>query len=383
MRVCAACIEDPALQEVVKDNLTELRCDYCEREENQPIACRLDVITDYMRPFIEEKFCDPADELPYDSAEGGYQGNCIDSWDLLESFGLLINNSDLFNDISDAFTDHDWCQRDYYSLSVGVAHRAGWDHFCQIVKNKRRFTFWKEYDRKSNEYDEEVIHPAQMLPTLEELIGSNVIIEDTGTRFWRVQLLEADEVPNVASRFTSPPIDKAFVPNRMTPAGISMFYGAEELSIAYDEVVSIANLDEKVAWGVQFEAVIPLNLLDLATLPTPRSAFTHGGYESRELIGFLHHFRDSLMRPINRDGHEHIDYVPTQVFTEYVRYEMKTVSGESFHGIRYLSSKAHKPCYVIFAGQQECLDDIHGRKAPQLLRCVPETLTKCRGPVDA
>jgi hypothetical protein len=64
--------------------------------------------------------------------------------------------------------------------------------------------------------------------------------------------------------------------------------------------------------------------------------------------------------------------VPTQVFTEYVRYHMITYDGKPIDGIRYRSSfdyhdsHGDRGCYVLFFEQDECMP-AKGRK--QSLEC--------------
>jgi hypothetical protein len=64
---------------------------------------------------------------------------------------------------------------------------------------------------------------------------------------------------------------------------------------------------------------------------------------------------DEISRPIARDAHRHIEYVPTQVVTEYVsaRYEDRPVEG-----IRYRSSKNPKgTALVLFADDRNLVLD--------------------------
>jgi hypothetical protein len=57
----------------------------------------------------------------------------------------------------------------------------------------------------------------------------------------------------------------------------------------------------------------------------------------RAATGFLHEFTDDLTKPIAKDGREHIEYVPPQVVTEYVRYRLQQHVGRPVHGILYRS----------------------------------------------
>ena len=42
---------------------------------------------------------------------------------------------------------------------------------------------------------------------------------------------------------------------------------------------------------------------------------------------FLHDFSKEVSRPIERDDRIHIEYLPTQAFTEYIRYRFQDNNG--------------------------------------------------------
>ncbi len=56
------------------------------------------------------------------------------------------------------------------------------------------------------------------------------------------------------------------------------------------------------------------------------------------MLLFLHRLARDISRPIIRDDRVHIEYVPTQVVTEFIR-SAKTEDGKSFDGIRLRSSR--------------------------------------------
>lgn len=374
--VCASCIEDPALRDVVQGSLSSRKCDYCGKTAQNEISCELNIITDYMENLIEEEYCDPADELSFNSKEGGYQGECLDTEDLLRyQLGFEVADESLFNDIVRNFRCEYWCQKNYYSLTNLQAQMFSWRDFCQTVKSQRRYTFWTDYDKEEREIEEGVLPTAEVLHSFSRIIQNNETTLAKGTCFWRVQVLNRNEIPEVPNRFTAPPTDKAVIANRMSPAGISMFYGAADITTAYEEVVEPSILNGKKVWAIQFESFVPLNFLDLTSMPDLPSYFSMRLDEGKSDIWFMTFFKNEIAKPIDRDDRQHIEYVPTQVFTEYVRYEMKTASGEPFHGIVYPSSKTGEACYVIFADQGQCLDNaLHQERKPQLLRVVSASL---------
>ena len=69
------------------------------------------------------------------------------------------------------------------------------------------------------------------------------------------------------------------------------------------------------------------------------------------MLRFLNHIAAEISRPIGRDDKVHINYVPTQVVTEFVRSRL-TSGGQRIDGIKY-GSAIHDghASYVIFATQ--------------------------------
>jgi len=64
-------------------------------------------------------------------------------------------------------------------------------------------------------------------------------------------------------------------------------------------------------------------------------------------IRFLQAFVADVAKPIERDDRVHMEYVPTQVATEFVR--VFGVGGEQVDGIRYRSSRGLSSNIVFFA----------------------------------
>ena len=68
-------------------------------------------------------------------------------------------------------------------------------------------------------------------------------------------------------------------------------------------------------------------------------------------------FMADFQKGIEKDRLEHIEYVPTQVVTEYFRYLFKQDDGKIF-GIKYKSAQNESGIsYVIFAEQKNCVED--------------------------
>jgi hypothetical protein len=137
----------------------------------------------------------------------------------------------------------------------------------------------------------------------------------------------------------------------MSPAGIVMMYASEDAATALAEIV-----DKEGTYTVgEFMTDRDAMILDLAELPEIPSIFKpvpdSMEYHPRQNLIFLHEIADEISRPIARDDRVHVEYVPTQVVTEFIR-TVATFDGRHIDGIAYRSSRqTGKSSVVLFADQ--------------------------------
>jgi len=370
--VCGSCLEDEALQKFANTSGEGCRCDYCGTNVATRKTVLVDKLVDFMAEAISCEWCDPVQTSPVDG--GSYLVETIDSWELFDLIGFQVSNERLMEDLLKAFADHQWCAANWQLLSPSRRWHYGWNRFQHVVKHQRRYTFWYSRDDLEDVSHPDCLPPADMLAEVDSVIGNVKLIKvlPIGTSIWRARIHSVDEIFETPDRFTPPPLHLANQPNRMSPAGVPMFYGADDFDTALIELLDPTNGKTKSkASGAQFRNVVPLNLLDLTSIPSPPSYFAPGGPVRRHAIQFLSRFAKDLSQPIEKDGRQHIEYVPTQVFTEFVRFLMKTPEGGPVDGIRYSSSKNGRPCSVIFATQEECLPDGPLAMVTQRLEFVP------------
>jgi hypothetical protein len=199
-----------------------------------------------------------------------------------------------------------------------------------------------------------------MLDALGELFLNFELISEvpTGTEFVRARIVTPGERPSTAAELGTAPRKHAVNPNRMSPAGIPMFYAA------YDEATAVletyqpsndVNQDQEIVLA-RFRTERALRVIDLTSLPAMPSNFDRENREKRQPIAFLRDFECDLTQPVARDNRAHLEYVPTQVVTEFVRHRLKGALGERLDGILYRSS--HAPAAmaaVIFAEPDQCV----------------------------
>ncbi len=107
-----------------------------------------------------------------------------------------------------------------------------------------------------------------------------------------------------------------------------------------------------------FELLNDIRVIDLTKVqPTP-SIFDSENRDVRSDISFLNSFLSDFIKPIEKDGKEHIEYVPTQVVTEYFRYIFRDSKKDNVYGICYPSSRNNSgKSIVLFIEQKYCIDN--------------------------
>ena len=72
----------------------------------------------------------------------------------------------------------------------------------------------------------------------------------------------------------------------------------------------------------------------------------------RRAWDFLSHVGEEISKPIHRDNQTHIEYVPTQVVTEFIRTQRRAKQLR-IDGVRYSSASNYGFCsYVLFATEE-------------------------------
>jgi len=133
-----------------------------------------------------------------------------------------------------------------------------------------------------------------------------------------------------------------------------MFYGATDVETCLAELCH--GPDETACTVGSFITARPFNVLDLTRLPPVPGTFSRPSpmKMKRLELRFLHAFSHDISRPVERDELIHIEYVPTQVVTEYFRRAYRTKNGEPIQGILYPSAKrsASACCVLFFENEQ-------------------------------
>ena len=344
--VCGDCVSNTFLQQELNSAATGVSCDYCGRDGAAPIEVLLEAISE----AAFSGFTDPVHELPYDSGEGGYLGQILEAWEVMEDVGEWTKNAQLAEDIELAFSDHDWCREDYFRLHERQRLDAAWRGFATQIKYRTRYLFLQESD--GDDDLDNVTPPGRMLKEVEGLLSPLLKALPKATTLFRVRVLEAGERASKPGELGTPPAKLATLDNRMSPAGIPMFYSAEDEETAVVETFD-ANLGEARTiaigeWRLSRDMIV-LDLTDLPEIPDP---FDRRNRWQAVRLAFIHAFVRDLTQPVDRKSGS-VDYVPTQAVAEHIRWRMRAAQRGQIHGIRYRSSQHDGGVSVVLFAQQE------------------------------
>lgn len=357
--VCANHFSDDSIIQYIENNSEEGICNYCKLRYQSGKVVHLETLVEFINDGIIYFYGEANDEcVSYDSSEGGWQGaKVFDAYDLLrDEIGLEIDSEPLFQDILKSFSDYEWCRKDPYALTESQELTYDWKRFCELTKHKIRYSFFKttEFDSDPNNDFSDILREIALgIDTL------NLIKKiDINTKIYRFRQHKKDDIVSSIADLASPPVKYAVSANRMSPAGISMFYGAFERDTAELETKDIALITAKpiLTFGI-FITKKELQVIDLTNLPPLPSIFDSKNRKYFNKILFLKSFVADLSQNIVRDEKIHIEYVPTQIVTEYFRYVFPEISKIKIDGIIYPSSKGKLGnCCVLFFDNKECVN---------------------------
>lgn len=369
--VCSEHFGSTYLQKYINDNGEPGICSYCAR------SCHVISMPDFVR-LVREKienefedvdnaglptersfFDDDEEELPGLKRFMGFtapsESQCYeDTAEVLDAIDLLPQPEALYNDLLESLPSHAWISSDPFIISRDNELNLHWKNFSDMVKHRQRFTFWtkEEFSGIPSEYDNCLMDILHELGSLIHESGICKVLEQTEV-IYRARPITED-TPLEFKEITSPP-DKIASQGRMSPAGISMFYGGFDEETVRRECTPKTEHDGKGRFLIgKFHVKNPLLILDLTEIPKPQ--FWEQNRAHREKLSFLNIFSKEISKPIVSDDRIHTEYVPTQVFTEYLRFVFKYYGRETLDGIKYRSSINDRPCIVLFCNQKESGD---------------------------
>ena len=356
--ICYKCIGDQFLKKYIKQNAHKRECSYCNNKSKKFIAIHLDHLKTLISDGLSQEWGDPNEEFFYDAAEDEWEGETFNTWslasDIQEEAGIA--NAVLLRDILN-LVDRGWCET--FDLKLAESLYTSWNIFTDLVTHKYRYTFFA-VEEKSYEYlaEDNILSPRKILHELGRIINSHkklIINLPKHTEIFRGRIFNnKSDITHTAKALGTVPQENA-IASRMSPTGIPLFYGALNEKTAIEEIGK--DLNGKCLVIAKFKTLVDLKILNLCDLPTLPSLFDPKQRKRRETIKFLKKFTEEISRPIDHNRNKNIEYIPSQVMSEYFRHCFKDKNGDRLNGIFYPSSKHFTgTCCGLFIKNEHCID---------------------------
>jgi hypothetical protein len=368
--VCAECFADESIKTFVREHAVSNECHFCTGHPCAPVVASIDAAAKFVLEGLESCWTTDPEETDCDD-----EGRPLHWYSTDELLRLTpdwmapwteppIRDGAVIDEVSRRLGHRSWYDR-LLTREIRYGRLVlGWNNFRQRIIHKSRFFFHAPLEGDFDAYEPKNFPTAKILYELGELVRAENLVasELAGKKIFRAR--QHDPVRKkdfeTASALGPPTDDLARYANRMSPAGIVMFYGAYDAETARREVFDHGRWSQgktMITVGTLFEAKIALRVVDLrkVKMPPVPSIFDPQKRPTRSAIQFLHNFAEEMAEPIVKDGREHVDYVPTQVVAEYFRRVFKDNAGNPVQGILYDSSQpGGSTCCALFLDAEQC-----------------------------
>lgn len=340
--VCVDHFTDDVLRAELAAVADKFECSYCEREpepgepafavEMDEVGVRVWDVLNWLYQWTEDSGDYWSYYEVYDTTHVMYETveNAVEpdfSMQIVERLIAATNSTD------------SWVPSDSADPAA-----LGWGNYSTTVRTESRFVVIGTSTRPGYEY-EPPARIGRFLGALLTYVQSDLLIElPAETTLYRGRMTddarglvnEVREEPSTELGSAPPNLAKD---SRLSPPGISLFYSADDLHVAVAEIALHSEYDQAVVGA--FRTTRPLRILDFTRPLTKLPSVFATDDESRRFwmfARFKKHFTDMITAPVVLDGRENVDYTPTQVVAEWLRW----VPEERVDGIAWPSHLAEK-----------------------------------------
>lgn len=359
---CASHFKSWYLHNLVEGNGLLGTCSYCG--ESKKVMDMADFIEDignritsYIGPIDNECLPSANSYLDKEDKEDSIPGWIVrgqslaprkakyyeDTQELMKGYDLVTDDDDLNEDIAKCFNVNQWIQKDPTDMLRYKTLYQEWINFSDMVKTKLRYSFFRsqEYTNGSGEFSDP---DSGIIGEIASMVWSFEDTIEVGTLLYRGRPEDEQAPFEDFTSLTAPPVEAA-KENRMSPYGISMFYGSYDKDTPIKE---IKNYHENKNIGVylgEFEVTKTLKVINLYNIPRPNFWMeSRGGLQASS---FLYAFHKEISKPVGTNDPK-LEYIPSQVFCEYLRHIQKAKDGSSYDGIVYSSAMTNEKNVVLF-----------------------------------
>lgn len=334
--VCVECVGDEFLSDIVNLNLSSTCCSYCNKHKETFLATAVENIMPHIANTFFHHFADPSSAgVPRDSGEWVGEELFTDTVDAFLSLGWVCHD-ELFEDVCNAFMNDTWfpCSDGWWlGVHEHMRRQYAWEGFVRLTKHKTRYFFLNHHEEDFDGHED--YPPAKIL----EIICGDILRFDmlkvlpSGMDLYRVRTTHGNTFETFSD--LSPPPNHLARAGRMNPPGISYGYFADSERTAVLEVCETPPTELSLG---KFKLKTPLMAIDLTTIPSSPSIFDGEKQSDRDAILFLRSFVKAIATPVAKNGKQHIDYVPSQILSEYFCQILKLDTGQSIGALLYPSS---------------------------------------------
>ncbi|MEX7642517.1 HEPN-associated N-terminal domain-containing protein [Stenotrophomonas maltophilia] len=328
---CENCLNQEDIWRLSHSCVENGECDYCG-ESSIPVLA-VEKVQDHLYEVIGKYYAEPANAgTPW--VDGEWIVQLIDTDDVLQDLGFYPNDN-LRDEIIDSDLTEQWVRaaRGHWAdIQDEELMLYSWDNFSQATKYQTRFNF---RNAKHEEYSQEV-PVADMLDVIGVEVGALIKTLEMGTELYRARHLPATDSAQVSASTMGPPPRELASAGRMNPAGIPYFYAAFDVDTALAEIGQVP--EGRLSVAAIFHNTRMLKVVNFSELPEIPSVFATDRRSERVTALFLRGFVRAITRPIEKDGREHIDYVPSQIVCEYLAQSFTPEDGKAIDGIIFPSA---------------------------------------------
>lgn len=309
-------------------------CDYCG-ECGTPVLA-VEQVQEHLYEVIGTYYAEPANAgTPW--MDGEWIVPTVDTDDVLHDLGFYPVDA-LREEIVSADLTEYWVKaaRGHWSdIQDEELMLHSWESFSYAAKHQTRFNF---RSARKDAHSQE-IPVADMLEVVGAEVNALIKTLKIGTELYRSRYLPVAEAMRVSASTMGPPPKELATAGRMNPAGIPYFYAAFDVQTALAEIGQAP--EGKLPAAAVFHTNKLLNVVDFSELPSVPSVFATDLKAERVTALFLNGFVRAITRSVEKDGREHIDYVPSQIVCEYLAQSFASEGGASIDGIVFPSA-AHE-----------------------------------------
>lgn len=334
--VCITCLSDTYLIDNLRDRFYYDQCSFCG--ENTNVVNTEDLFEEILDAILSDGWVKAIDQGSYCSAEGGYQHETEEIKELTLTYcgDSGISNESLINCVYDCFSEELMIDKPYGEDYYDEHYIHDWEDFKRNVKYFQRYTSFLNVG----------ISCIVGFKNLMQFIGEKHVVSlNRSSSIFRGRTFNS-VTPDINASSYGPPGIEYTKNSRMSPKGIACLYCSSNIHTVISEIKTT----EAVSIGIiKIKPQKDLRLIDLINISLP-SAFDKNNRHYRRSLEFLEAFIEDISKPINIDDQEHLEFMPTQVIFEYIRYVFES---KGVAGIQYRSSK-HKEGinYAFFCNEQ-------------------------------